>query len=111
MHRRLITPKPVDIMALYPGLDKDEAYRRHACMIYKIWRNRPKNKVMLQAHSKVWNEIKYGRLKQQPCELCGIPQTQAHHDDYSQPLKVRWLCEKHHRAEHGKTVITYAKDD
>jgi len=42
-----------------------------------------------------------GRLVQKPCEKCGEPKTQAHHDDYSQPLKVRWLCVIHHRQHHG----------
>lgn len=31
-------------------------------------------------------------LKQKPCENCGDERSQAHHDDYSRPLDVRWLC-------------------
>ena len=27
-------------------------------------------------------------------------QVQAHHDDYSKPLDVRWMCRKHHEALH-----------
>jgi len=27
--------------------------------------------------------------------------TQMHHEDYTQPLKVRWFCRKHH-SEHEK---------
>ena len=44
-----------------------------------------------------------GRLIPQPCEECGEPETvHAHHDDYSQPIDVRWLCPKHHREWHSK---------
>jgi hypothetical protein len=49
----------------------------------------------------VSNAVRDGRLIKQPCEQCGKP-AQAHHDDYRQPLKVRWLCRKHHLEHHGK---------
>ncbi len=41
-------------------------------------------------------------LKQQPCEQCGDPKGQRHHDDYSKPLEVRWLCAPCHGIEHRK---------
>ena len=41
-----------------------------------------------------------GKLKQKPCEICGINDVVMHHDDYSKPLEVRWLCIKHHRSIH-----------
>ena len=54
----------------------------------------------MRAKDKVKYAIKTGRLVRQQCEKCGKP-AQAHHDDYSKPLEVRWLCNKHHREEHG----------
>jgi len=46
------------------------------------------------------NAIRDGRLTRQPCETCGGTPAQAHHEDYSRPLDVRWLCREHHAAHH-----------
>ena len=35
----------------------------------------------------------------QPCEVCGA-EGQRHHDDYSKPDQIRWLCRTHHAIEH-----------
>lgn len=45
--------------------------------------------------------IKAGRLTRKPCEICGASPTEAHHDDYSRPLDVRWLCKRHHVEHHN----------
>jgi hypothetical protein len=59
-----------------------------------------------RARQMVGNAIRGGRLKRQPCETCGTTKRiQAHHDDYSKPLDVRWFCFKHHReVAHGQLV-------
>ena len=36
------------------------------------------------------------------CEKCNKVNAQAHHDDYSKPLNIRWLCPLHHKEEHKK---------
>lgn len=35
-------------------------------------------------------------ISPKPCELCGEVNTEAHHEDYSRPLAVQWLCHSHH---------------
>jgi len=45
----------------------------------------------------VSNAVRDGRLVKQPCEFCGALKVEAHHDDYTKPLEVRWLCNKHHK--------------
>lgn len=48
--------------------------------------------------------INNGKLQPGPCEyesdgVC-LGAIQAHHDDYSKPLDVRWLCRRHHKWVH-----------
>jgi len=39
-----------------------------------------------------------GRLKKEPCHFCGTNQDiEMHHPDYSQALRVYWLCRPCHR--------------
>jgi hypothetical protein len=59
-----------------------------------------RNKDVKAAHDAVYRALKSGKLTRGPCEQCGDPDTQAHHDDYSMPLSVRWLCLTHHYHHH-----------
>jgi hypothetical protein len=44
--------------------------------------------------------LKRGKLTKQPCQVCGNPDSQMHHEDYDKPLDVTWLCLKHHLEKH-----------
>lgn len=46
------------------------------------------------------NAIDRGLLTRQPCEVCGEEKVDAHHDDYTKPLAIRWLCRRHHMELH-----------
>jgi len=59
-----------------------------------------RNTVKRAAHILTDNAIRSGVLVKKPCEFCGKKKVQAHHDDYSKPLEVRWLCIKHHHEHH-----------
>lgn len=50
----------------------------------------------------VGNYVRDGKLRKLPCEMCGNAKSEAHHEDYSKPLQVRWLCRKHHAELHRK---------
>ena len=48
--------------------------------------------------------LRTGRLTRGPCEMASVECSgpiQAHHDDYSKPLEVRWFCRHHHGAVDG----------
>lgn len=49
-----------------------------------------------KARDKVYREVKKGNLIKLPCEVCSDKKAQAHHEDYSKPLDIKWLCFKHH---------------
>jgi hypothetical protein len=53
-----------------------------------------------KARNELAAAIRYGRVARGPCEVCGDPKSQGHHDDYDQPLAVRWLCSRHHADQH-----------
>ena len=58
------------------------------------------------AHKAVESAIERGDMTRQPCRVCGNPKTDAHHDDYTKPLEVDWLCRLHHIARHKELDAT-----
>lgn len=57
-----------------------------------------------RARNAVGNAVRDGRLVRLPCEVCGEVKSEAHHEDYSKPLDVRWLCRRHHEEHHHSQV-------
>lgn len=53
-----------------------------------------------RAHKLVERAKARGEISQQDCETCGNHKSQAHHDDYSRPLDIRWLCYPCHAEVH-----------
>lgn len=50
-----------------------------------------------KARTAVSNAIRDGRLTKMSCCVCGDVNSTAHHEDYSKPLEVVWVCSKHHK--------------
>lgn len=50
--------------------------------------------------------VRNGRVQRMPCEICGKQNSHAHHEDYSRPYDVRWLCTAHHGEVHRKSSPT-----
>lgn len=69
-------------------------------------RHRAKYPEKTRARLMVKRAVKSGKIVRQPCNVCGDPQAEAHHEDYSKPLEVVWLCFKHHREAHGQISLS-----
>lgn len=53
-----------------------------------------------KAQTAIGNAVRTGQIRRMPCERCGSLRVHGHHEDYSKPLEVMWLCPKHHKERH-----------
>jgi len=91
--KRDMSPSRVAARKKYIQTEKGKEAHRKAT---KKWADN--NLEKRAAHSLLWAAIKRGDISKEPCEVCGSTKNvQAHHDDYTCPLDVNWLCPKHHR--------------
>jgi hypothetical protein len=57
----------------------------------------------MNARSYLHTYMKRGKIIKGPCEECGSTvNVHGHHEDYDQPLFVKWLCKPCHIAHHKK---------
>lgn len=92
--RRLTNPAVQDFDRLRAKLP---ARKEHTNRTSKKWRCT--HPIAYRAQTAVNNALRDGRLTKQPCAICGTEKNvHGHHQDYSKPLAVKWLCAKcHHR--------------
>lgn len=67
-----------------------------------VKRNREKYPEKYKARNLLNSAVRDGRvIKPGACESCGAKEhIHGHHDDYSKPLDVKWLCAACHKARH-----------
>lgn len=104
MSRRFAKLHPERIKEIYKKWRQNhpEKYKELNNKRRKSFESNPNNKIKISAHSKVRYALKIKKMFKKPCEVCGDIKSQAHHPDYTEPLKVRWLCQKHHLKLHNK---------
>ncbi len=73
-----------------------ESKRRLEGKTKKYKYKKPRN----SANVELGNAVRDGRVTRKPCEICGKIKVQGHHEDYSKPLDVVWLCVRHHNDRH-----------
>lgn len=71
--------------------------REHAARNARYSHRHPERAAAKQA---VTLALRAGRLTRLPCQVCDAAKAQAHHDDYTRPLEVIWLCVDHHGERH-----------
>ncbi len=86
---RNASPKRVAQRVAYAKTEKGKSITHK---VAAAWAKRNPEKVKAMRLAK--------KLTRQPCEVCGAINVHGHHDDYSKPLEVRWLCPKHHSEHH-----------
>ena len=79
----------------YQKTDAFSSSHRKATNKYRV-----NHEIRRAAQVSVGNAVRDGRLKKEPCFICGCGDTEAHHADYSVPLHVIWLCVAHHKEVH-----------
>lgn len=86
---------------------KSDYYREYDRKRGNRWREgyeadwRKANPEKYRAHYLMGNAIRDGRLKREPCFMCGNGEVHGHHVDYSKPLDVIWLCATCHQRVHA----------
>lgn len=81
--------------AAYKLKVKDK-YKAHRAKVTREWRLKYPERA--RAHAIVGRAVRSGKLtKANECARCGaIGRLEAHHEDYSKPLNVIWLCRTCH---------------
>lgn len=57
-----------------------------------------------KAQHYIRNRVAKGKLSRSQCVFCGKPDGLAHHEDYSKPLSIVWVCHAHHADIHSGII-------
>ena len=86
-----------------------EELRRYSKEYYKLNRVEIRDRIRqykidnpeaVKAHGLVDTAIRSAKIIPCKCENCGSRDAAAHHEDYSKPLDIKWLCKSCHQILH-----------
>lgn len=78
---------------------KDPERKALAAEVTKRWREQDARRSA--CHSAVRRAILSGLIKKENCSVCGSRKSLAHHESYSEPLKIVWYCQVCHKERHS----------
>ena len=84
--------------------EKDRAYRKKT-LVKEAARHRrrsldPEYREKSRVRHIARDAVKRGMIGKSQCSVCGSENSQMHHEDYTKPLEVVWLCPDHHAEVH-----------
>ena len=80
---------------------KKKSYEKNKAHYFqKASESRARYPIKRNARAAAAAAIKKGKIIKTPCIVCGETKVDAHHDDYSKPIDVIFLCRVHHHARH-----------
>lgn len=90
----------ISARALFNKWSKEYRERHPESVKQTLRKYNSNNKLKRSARTSVSNAIRDGKITRGHCSVCGCAKAEAHHDNYSQPLNIRWLCKRHHEELH-----------
>jgi len=79
----------------------NQTHKTNNANMYKsIKKYKMNNPEKIRAQNLLEYAVKKGRVKKERCKMCNAVNTEGHHDDYSKPYEVDWLCRQHHKERH-----------
>lgn len=85
-------------LSIRPLLDVAKTYSK------SFTRNLKENEQLrmkkVRARQVLRNALRRGDIEKKPCEKCGSKHSEAHHQNYDNPTKVRWWCKGCHEGVH-----------
>ena len=102
--QRAMLPHRVESRKLYLQTENGKQAKKKASENYK-----QKHPMKYAAHIVFRNAVRDKKIKtKNTCEVCGSNNLiEGHHDDYTKPLDVRWLCVKCHKEWHKHNEPVY----
>jgi hypothetical protein len=97
-------PHRIEARKKYSKTDNGKLSHKKALQKYRY-----ANPLRRAAHQIISNAVYRKKIiKPDNCSICNSTiKIEAHHDDYTKPLLIRWLCEKCHKEWHRNNTPIY----